>query len=257
MAATVFRFSTRSMIRFLRGLASLALFAVFGVGAVFLTPLMLVLRRPERCQPVVRALWRPLVWLFIHTGLLSVEAKGLEGIRSSVIVANHPSLIDVVLVTVLVPRTLYVAKSALRASPVLAAIVRATSLPDDARLPESAATYLARGWNLLVFPEGTRSPSTGGLHPFRRGAAQVALRTGSPIVCVEIRPSERILAKRQPVTAMGAKRVVFALRRLATLPPVNPPPARPHAAAVRLVATMEKLYRSSAVGFQASSTRFR
>lgn len=194
-----------------RALLSLMLFGLFGLGALAVSPLMLLLRRPDRGQPVVRVLWHLLLELFKVTGLLEVVHEDLSRIRGSVIVANHPSLIDVVVLTVLVPRTLYVAKSGLLKNPFIAAIVRATSLPDDGHLPDVAASYLAKGWNVLIFPEGTRSPLRGGLNPFRRGAAQLALRTGAPIVCLALTMRPRILAKAQPVWKMSDRRVRFSI----------------------------------------------
>jgi 1-acyl-sn-glycerol-3-phosphate acyltransferase len=193
-----------------RGAISVVLFALYGIGGLAISPIMLVLRRPELCQSVVRAVWIPLVWLFEVTSLIKVERGNLGSLRGCVIVANHPSLIDVVLVSVLVPRTLFVAKHALLKNPFMAAIVRNTSLPDDERLPEAAAPYLAKGWNVLVFPEGTRSPSPGVLRDFHRGAAQLALRTGACAVCVGIRLSRAILGKRQNPWDMGDERVVYS-----------------------------------------------
>ena len=193
-----------------RGGTSLALFVVFGIGAILITPLMLIMRSRQTCQPVVRATWRFAAWLFEATGLIRVKNKGLGGQKGTIIVSNHPSLIDVVLYIVLVPRTLYVAKHALLKNPFLSAIVRHTSLPDDARLPEAAAPYLADGWNVLVFPEGTRSPSPDVLRDFHRGAAQLALRTGAEVVCVGLDVSRAILGKRQKPWDMGERRVVYS-----------------------------------------------
>ena len=205
-----------------RGACSLVLFAAFGAGALAITPLMLVLRRPERCQPVVRAVWRLATAAFVVTRLIRLDHSRLRSVSGAVLTANHPSLIDVVLLVALVPRTLYVAKRALRGNPILAAIVRATALPDDASLTEKAAPYLAKGWNVLVFPEGTRSPRTGGLRPLRRGAAQVALRTGAPVVCVRIDVSRRLLAKGQKPWDMGSERVTYAFRSDELAPPAEP-----------------------------------
>ena len=200
-----------SAARAARGAVSTTLFAVFGVGALAISPIMLAMSAPRLCQPVVRASWRILAWLFRATGLISVEG-GVGDLKGCVIAANHPSLIDVVLVTAMMPRTLYVAKHALRRNPFMAAIVRHTSLPDDERLPEAAAPYLAEGWNVLVFPEGTRSPSPGELREFRRGAAQLALRTGAPVACVGISLSRAILGKRQKPWDMGERRVAYRFR---------------------------------------------
>ena len=195
-----------------RGMVSLVLFTLYGLGSLAISPIMLVLRSPRYCQPVVRAVWRPLVWLFEMTRLIKVDGGNLGRYSGCVIVANHPSLIDVVLVSVLVPKTLYVAKHALLKNPFLATIVRNTSLPDDERLPEAAAPYLADGWNVLVFPEGTRSPRPGEIRPFHRGAAQLALRTGAKVVCVGISLTHAILGKRQKPWQVGDERVVYSFR---------------------------------------------
>ena len=126
----------------LRGVVSLVLFALYGIGGLAISPIMMVLRRPRLCQPVVRAVWIPLLWLFEATRLIKVERGNLGPLGGCVVIANHPSLIDVVIISVLVPRTLFVAKHALLKNPFMAAIVRNSSLPDDERLPEAAAPYL-------------------------------------------------------------------------------------------------------------------
>ena len=194
-----------------RGTISLFLFGVFGSGALLISPLMLVLRKPELCQPIVRTAWRFILSVFVGTRLMRIDRGNLGEVRGSVIAASHPSLIDVVVLTALIPRTMYVAKESLRWNPFLTAIVRATALPDDPTLPERAAPFLAKGWNVLIFPEGTRSPAEGGLQPLRRGAAQLALRTGAPVVCVRLTTSRRVLGKHQPPWDVGDRTVTFAL----------------------------------------------
>lgn len=216
-----------------RGALSVFLFGVFGLGSLLITPLMLVLRDPERCQPIVRTAWRFILSVFVWTRLLRIDRGNLGEISGSVIAASHPSLIDVVLLTALVPRTMYVAKASLRLNPVLTAIVRTTALPDDPTLPERAAPFLAKGWNVLIFPEGTRSPAGGGLQPLRRGAAQLALRTGAPLVCIRLTTSQRVLGKHQPLWDVGDRIVTYSLAQK-TIPvdKIEGPGIR--AAAVRL-----------------------
>ena len=145
-------------------------------------------------------------------GLIRVDRGNLGEMRGCVIAANHPSLIDVVLVSVLVPRTLFVAKHALLKNPFMSAIVRNTSLPDDEGLPEAAAPYLADGWNVLVFPEGTRSPSPWEMREFHRGAAQLALRCGAKVACIGIKMTDAILGKHQRPWQMGKDTVVYSFR---------------------------------------------
>ena len=240
MAETARHRVRRTVRAILRSATTLALFALFGIGALIISPVVLALRRPDRGQPVVRAAWRLAAAMFAWSWLIRVERDGAGPPPGSVIVANHPSLIDVVLLVATIPRTLYVAKSGLRANPFLAAIVRSTALPDDATLPAAAAPYLARGWNVLIFPEGTRSPAPDRLWPLRRGAAQLALRANSPVACVRIGVSRRILGKGQRPWDLGDGTVTFTMRTR-TIPPRRTDGEPLHVQAVRLTDEIRSL----------------
>ena len=71
----------RMAVATVRGAISLSLFLLFGVGALLIAPLMVVLRDPRRCQPVVRATWRLTAWMFEATGLIRVKSVGLDGVK--------------------------------------------------------------------------------------------------------------------------------------------------------------------------------
>ena len=62
------------------------------------------------------------------------------------------------------------------------------------RSADVAADLLKDKWNLVIFPEGGRSPD-GWAQPFRGGAAYLALRTGAPVVPVYLHGTRRILPK--------------------------------------------------------------
>ena len=229
------------MRRLLRAALALLFCALFVSGALLLAPLMVLFARDRlRAHGLVRGLWRSFVWGASAVRLIRVERGNLSDVSGAVIVANHPSLIDVVILVALMPKTLYVAKRQLLRSFPLSFAVRATALPDDAQLLEVAPAYLAAGWNVLIFPEGTRSPEPPSPRPFHRGAAQLALRTHAPILCVTMNLSRRLLAKGQPVWDMGTERVVYSL----TAHPPRVPERRPseslHEAAVRVTREMEE-----------------
>jgi 1-acyl-sn-glycerol-3-phosphate acyltransferase len=56
---------------------------------------------------------------------------------------------------------------------------------------EDTAALLRQGWNLIIFPEGGRTPD-GWFQPMRGGAAYLATRTGRPVVPVHIDGTYRI-----------------------------------------------------------------
>jgi 1-acyl-sn-glycerol-3-phosphate acyltransferase len=62
------------------------------------------------------------------------------------------------------------------------------------RSADTAAELLADGWNLVIFPEGGRSPD-GWTQPFRGGAAYLARRTGRPVVPVYLHGTRHVLPK--------------------------------------------------------------
>jgi 1-acyl-sn-glycerol-3-phosphate acyltransferase len=74
------------------------------------------------------------------------------------------------------------------------------------RAIEQAVSALRRGYSLLVFPEGTRSPD-GRLQPFKKGVFVMALRAAVPILPISVSGSSKIMAKRRLVIRPGLVRV--------------------------------------------------
>jgi len=62
------------------------------------------------------------------------------------------------------------------------------------RSADTAANLIEAGWNLVIFPEGGRSPD-GWTQPFRGGAAYLARRTGRPVVPVYLHGTRHVLPK--------------------------------------------------------------
>jgi 1-acyl-sn-glycerol-3-phosphate acyltransferase len=76
------------------------------------------------------------------------------------------------------------------------------------RSADLAASLVAEGWSLLLFPEGGRSPDGWG-QPFRGGAAFLALRTGAPVVPVHLDGTGAILGRGMKVPKRGRTIVTF------------------------------------------------
>ena len=70
----------------------------------------------------------------------------------------------------------------------------------------ASSTLLKSGWNLVLFPEGSRSPD-GRIQEFKPGVGHLANETGTPVVPVHIRGAQRIMPKGQKLPLPAPARV--------------------------------------------------
>ena len=205
--------------RWFRSILAGFCFSVFGLGSllfgfflVIFLPLFPKNKRRYISVSVNRQLWRVFVGLMVGTGLIGVRGRQLKKLqheRGSLIVANHPSLIDVVLLVAQTPKPVCIVKSSLGRNFLLRRIVHTAhlvnDLPPDILLRE-VSELLEAGYNILIFPEGTRS---GASSVFHRGAARLALETGAFLRPIRIRVSPPILGKNQPWWDVSDHRVLY------------------------------------------------
>ncbi len=97
------------------------------------------------------------------------------------------------------------------------------------RSAEVATDLLADGWNLVIFPEGGRSPD-GWAQEFRGGAAYLAVRSGRPVVPVYIEGTRHMWPKGQRLPRPYKVTVTFGT-------PISPDPGED---ARRLAARLER-----------------
>ena len=147
-------------------------FVVFGVGGlfigIFVFPLIFVfVRDPGARQITVRRLVGHAFAAFIRMmkvlGALSYEIVGKTDVgvgHNRLIIANHPTLIDVVFLVSLFPMVDCVVKEAVMKNPFMHGVVSSAnyiSSNDPGELLDSCVMRLKSGASLLLFPEGTRS----------------------------------------------------------------------------------------------------
>ena len=217
-------------------------FALFGVGGLCLRLIVFpvlgclpgdTVRQRERARATVSRLF----WLFIRTmsrmGVLTYEVQGAErlGRPGQMIIANHPSLIDVVFLIGLVRNANCVVKQSLWQNPFTRSPVRATQyISNDGSVDmlDTAAGALREGQTLIIFPEGTRTQP--GLTPaFHRVAASIALRGAKILTPVVIKVSPTTLTKAEPWYRIPDRRVHFSFHVGADIDPttftaLGPPP---------------------------------
>lgn len=210
--------------RLWRIFATALAFACFGLGGLLLWlvvfPLQTLLlrddaRRQRAARAVVQAVFRLFVGWMRLLGLIRYEVHGVEKLqrRGLLILANHPTLIDVAFLIGLVPNASCVVKSTLADHPCTRGPVRATGYicnNPGADLLLACTDTLAAGSNLIIFPEGTRS-RPGQALKMQRGAAQIALRGGLDITPVRIHCEPLGLYKGQPWWTVAKRPLRFTI----------------------------------------------
>ena len=114
----------------------------------------------------------------------------------AVIVANHASFLDVLLLLAVLPPTVrFGAKARLTRYPILGTILRRANYVLVQRGARDSAAALAAtiddGDSLFIFPEGTFVRAAG-VMPFRLGAFQVAVDKGVPVVPIALRGTRAV-----------------------------------------------------------------
>jgi 1-acyl-sn-glycerol-3-phosphate acyltransferase len=131
-----------------------------------------------------------------------------EGVRISdprrpyVAVSNHESYADVFLISHLPWEMKWMAKTAIFDIPIMGWMMRmAGDIPvvrgnrdSGARALEACRDRLAKHVSVMIFPEGTRSPTTDML-PFKDGAFRLAIETGTPILPIAVAGTRYAMAK--------------------------------------------------------------
>ena len=191
-----------------RSIGQVVMFIYFGISSAVISALAvpiysIAVRNPERRASGVRHMIRWALRKYIGSlcslHLIDLEVSGLEraAIPGALLVANHPSLLDAPILLAYLGDTIVIAKQALRANPFLSASIRGADyvVNDDAvALIDACRARIDADQTLLLFPECTRTALDGAVR-LRRGAAQIAVRSGCPVVPVTIVFSDPLLTK--------------------------------------------------------------
>lgn len=182
--------------------------ALFGGAAAGLSAVcapLLACPGRERFGEPVRALIRRLFRIWVAwlegSGLVRVRWEGTEPDRlpgPAVYVANHPSLLDATFLLARIPDAITILKPALLRNPVLGPAARLAGYAaanEGVDLVRRLASELARGRNVLVFPEGTRTGSRSRCEALRPGFILIARRAGVPVRLLRIWASRDLLPR--------------------------------------------------------------
>ena len=186
---------------------------VFGVGAVILAVFvfpfirLFTLHRKD-FGVVARAYVSHTFRVFLgflnilHVSIRKVENEDdYRNIHSKIIIANHPSLLDFVYIMSLVPNSTCIVRGGLTKTPLRGVIKQAyitnTTTFEDMCVECKKLTDI--GCNVIIFPEGTRTPRHG-KNNYKKGAARIALYCGCDVQPIFIGGSDKYgLGKHDPL----------------------------------------------------------
>jgi 1-acyl-sn-glycerol-3-phosphate acyltransferase len=217
--------------RWRRGFGTALSFTAFGIGGLgiglVVVPLMKVVVRDTawrqylaRC--LIQNCFRCFISLMRGLGVLDYRLEHIERLHRPglLVLANHPSLIDVIFLLAHTPHADCIVKGRLATNPFTRGPIRAAGYitnQDPEKVLEAARESLLKGNSLILFPEGTRTTPE---HPivFKRGGANIALRTGTAITPVLIQCLPTTLTKGEPWYHIPEHKVRIEIRVLDDLP---------------------------------------
>lgn len=162
---------------------------------------------------VYRGFWTCTQWL----GLMSIDYEALDALSRDgglIIAANHPSMLDALLVVARVPRGICIMRASLMRNPFLGAGARlARYIRNDPPrgMIRGAVENLKAGGQLVMFPEGTRTVEAP-VNTFRPGVTLIAQMAQVPIQTVIIETPSPYLGKGWPIWRTPEFPVVFKAR---------------------------------------------
>ncbi len=146
---------------------------------------------------------RGVFWLLgflVPRARLAVPHRGeLRRTRGSVVVCNHISFLDPLLLLSLLPRTITIVRRDFFRVPIFGWLLRGAGFlaPDlfaeGQPWIERVARHLRAGGNLLVFPEGTRSRD-GSVGTFKKGAFYLGRLLAAPLLVLRVRGTNHLFA---------------------------------------------------------------
>jgi 1-acyl-sn-glycerol-3-phosphate acyltransferase len=212
-------------------------FFVFGLSSVILATLLfpvfkLLFHPHEQFQRQTRrfitASFRYFFVKFMSVlGIVEIHVDDRERFRhlkSKIVVPNHPSLLDVVMMISLIPNADCIVNGYLNHN-ILRGVVRQMYILNTLEVDEltrACIKSLERGNCLIIFPEGTRTRRTGEVK-LQRGAAQLSLASGCALVPVHIGGTDKYgLGKHDPFLAFNHReKYVYDITMLEEVLPQN------------------------------------
>ena len=207
-------------------LKTLVSYTYFAVGSLLLTLIGLVLVKLLRCKycfhVIKSAFIRSLIYVMVNVEKKIINPLGEDFRRPSVIIVNHQSFLDSLLIQMQYPKFLLLTNSWVWNSPVMGGIVRLADYYPITHGAEGSVEQLrkkvAEGYSIVVFPEGTRSRD-GQIRRFHKGAFYLSRELGLDILPIMLHGSGYTITKGDFLLKDGK----IAIKFLPRIPPSDAP----------------------------------
>ncbi len=209
--------------------------ALLVVGLCMVGTLMILLvasvlgppvRRRRRSQAIISGLFRGLLYLGNRSGIVQSDLSELDALVDRgplVVVANHPCLLDAMLIVSRLPAAVCIMKSQLCRHPLLGVgSWLAGYVPNGSptQLVRQSVRALAEGSQLVVFPEGTRTHGRP-MADMKGAFATIAVRAACPVVMVAIDADSDYATKGWPLWRLPTFPLRYRIRLIGELDGVS------------------------------------
>ncbi|PHS69980.1 MAG: 1-acyl-sn-glycerol-3-phosphate acyltransferase [Methylophaga sp.] len=197
-------------------------FFMFGLGGI-LVPIVVIpilyllpgstVQKQQRGQRFIHYAFRTFIGMMASLGVLTYEVKHRTKLQDAkLVLANHPTLLDIVFLISIIPNASCIVKSALVRNPFTWGPIKLAGYiinDDDAdNVLALAKTAFNKNHALVVFPEGSRT-TPHQQTTLKRGAANIAIRTQVDISPVLIQCTPLTLTKMHRWYQIPKKRMHF------------------------------------------------
>ena len=202
------------MIKFYRSLIITYLFALFGIGALFIRYLIFPFQKNKiKNYETLQKSWQIFISHMEFFKIINLNIdKNIKDVKNSIIVSTHPSFIDIVILMSIIPHSTCLVAKKLSKNPFFKGIVKLLFIVNGENVENLTNNKLLKNeLNIIIFPMGGRHRKNE--HPkIHRGAALLAQKLNKNIVAINIENDFDFLQNRQPFYNAGDKTVNYRIK---------------------------------------------
>lgn len=185
------------------------------------------------------------------------DRDSYKNLQRKILVANHPSMLDFVYLMAYCPNSTCIVRGSLLKTPLAGVIRQAyiTNTTDFDELKEKCKKLTDKGCNVIIFPEGTRTPRNCRTN-YKKGAARIALYCGCDVQPFFIGGSDKYgLGKHDGLFSYNpAEELFYDFKMLPEIPLKDYAEMSEPIAAKHLTQKMEEVILAAAANYEKNHT---